>query len=121
MPAASDASGDPFLMVAEIGQLLKLNPQIVRSWIDAGTLPAMAVGSRVRVRRVDFDRLLAQGLPSPPADPPTRITVQDFLGWDGPGTGAPSTGVSREPIAGSRDHALPDLRNLQRSAASLQA
>jgi excisionase family DNA binding protein len=49
---------DSYLTVAEIAQLLKLNEQTIRNWIDAGKLPAMRVGRRVRVKGSDFDRLV---------------------------------------------------------------
>jgi excisionase family DNA binding protein len=43
---------DEFLTVAEIAELLKVNPQTIRSTIDRGDLPAVRFGSRrVRVRR----------------------------------------------------------------------
>lgn len=41
--------------------MLKLNQQTVRNWIVAGKLPAHHIGRRVRVRRSDFDALLAAG------------------------------------------------------------
>src|SRR5437016_6350729 len=56
--------GDPeesFLTVAEVAETLKLNQQTVRNWIDQGSLPALRVGRRVRIRRSDFDRLLEEG------------------------------------------------------------
>jgi excisionase family DNA binding protein len=56
---------DEFLTVNEIAEHLKINPQTVRNWIDAGTLPAVRVGRRVRIRRADVDRLLAQGTTAP--------------------------------------------------------
>jgi len=58
------ATGDfdePFLTVAEVAEILRLNPQTVRNWIDAGSLPAIRVGRRVRIKRVDLDRILADG------------------------------------------------------------
>jgi excisionase family DNA binding protein len=60
------ATGDEFLTVAEIAAILKLNQQTVRNWIDQGTLPALRVGRRVRVRRSDFDALLERGVPRTP-------------------------------------------------------
>ena len=51
---------DSFLTVAEVAATLKLNQQTVRNWIDQGSLPAIRVGRRVRIRRSDFDRLLEQ-------------------------------------------------------------
>jgi excisionase family DNA binding protein len=52
---------ESFLTVAEVATLLKLNQQTVRNWIDQGSLPAVRVGRRVRIRRSDLDRLLDQG------------------------------------------------------------
>jgi excisionase family DNA binding protein len=52
------ATGDEFLTVAEVAGVLKLNQQTVRNWIDQGSLPALHVGRRVRIRRSDFDALL---------------------------------------------------------------
>lgn len=47
--------------MAEVAELLKLNQQTVRNWIDQGSLPALKVGRRVRIRRSDFERMLEQG------------------------------------------------------------
>jgi excisionase family DNA binding protein len=52
---------DEYLTVIEIAEHLKLNPQTIRNWIEAGSLPAVRVGRRVRIRRADLNRLLAQG------------------------------------------------------------
>jgi excisionase family DNA binding protein len=52
---------ESFLTVAEVAATLKLNQQTVRNWIDQGSLPALRVGRRVRIRRSDFERLLAEG------------------------------------------------------------
>ncbi|MGZ6616905.1 MAG: helix-turn-helix domain-containing protein [Solirubrobacteraceae bacterium] len=87
------SSEDEFLTVAEIAAVLKLNQQTVRNWIDAGKLPAVHVGRRVRIRRADFDRMLEQGYSggrpprsasepaSPVASAGPRLTGEDF--WDG--------------------------------------
>ena len=59
----SPATPDPeeiYLTVAEVAQTLKLNQQTVRNWIDQGTLPALRVGRRVRIKRSDFQRILDQ-------------------------------------------------------------
>lgn len=45
---------DEFLTVAEVAEILKLNQQTVRNWIDQGSMPALRVGRRVRIRREDF-------------------------------------------------------------------
>ena len=47
--------------VSEIAEHLKLNQQTIRNWIDQGSLPAVRIGRRVRVRRTDIDRMLAEG------------------------------------------------------------
>ena len=61
---------DTFLTVAEVAGILKLNQQTVRNWIDQGSLPALRVGRRVRIRRSDLERLLADGYTAgPPAQP----------------------------------------------------
>jgi excisionase family DNA binding protein len=52
---------EEFLTVAEVAELLKLNQQTVRNWIDQGSLPALRVGRRVRIRRSDLDRVLEDG------------------------------------------------------------
>ncbi|MGH2842245.1 MAG: helix-turn-helix domain-containing protein [Solirubrobacteraceae bacterium] len=58
---ADDETAGAFLTVAEVADLLKLNQQTVRNWIDAGSLPAFRVGRRVRILRTDLERVLAQG------------------------------------------------------------
>ena len=49
---------EEFMTVAEVASVLKLNQQTVRNWVDAGKLPAMHIGRRVRIRRADFHALL---------------------------------------------------------------
>ena len=51
---------ETYLTVAEVAETLKLNQQTVRNWIDAGTLPALRVGRRVRIKKSDFQRLLEE-------------------------------------------------------------
>ncbi len=59
---------DTFLTVAEVAELLRLNQQTVRNWIDAGSLPALRVGRRVRIKRSDLNRILESGYRgTPPA------------------------------------------------------
>ncbi len=51
---------EPYLTVAQVAELLKLNEQAVRNWIDQGTLPAVRAGSRrVRIRRRDVTRFVS--------------------------------------------------------------
>jgi excisionase family DNA binding protein len=51
---------ESYLTVAEVAETLKLNQQTVRNWIDQGSLPALRVGRRVRIKRSDFERVLEQ-------------------------------------------------------------
>src|SRR5437588_173571 len=80
---------DSFLTVAEVAETLKLNQQTVRNWIDQGSLPAVRVGRRVRIRRSDFDRLLEESYTAPaPAPPPVGApSAEDF--WGGEAVGVP--------------------------------
>src|SRR5581483_1587767 len=100
-------SEDPFLTVAEVAELLKLNQQTVRNWIDQGSLPAIRMGRRVRIKRSDFERVLEQnynpGTVSPAA--PIGPSAEDF--WGGtpvglaePGLGSDGVGLA-EPGLGS--------------------
>ena len=52
---------EEFLTVAEVAEMLKLNQQTIRNWIDQGSLPALRVGRRVRIRRSDLERVLDEG------------------------------------------------------------
>jgi excisionase family DNA binding protein len=86
---------ESFLTVAEVAELLKLNQQTVRNWIDAGSLPALKVGRRVRIRRSDLERKLEEGRTT--AAPPTRSagpSAQDF--WSGATIGVAEIDPSRE-------------------------
>lgn len=86
---------ETFLTVAEVAELLKLNPQTVRNWIDQGSLPAVRVGRRVRIKRSDFEQVLAQGYSGrsrpAPAQPP-RPSAEDFWGGEAVGVAEPPPG-----------------------------
>lgn len=71
----------PLLTVAEIADLLKVNPQTVRNWIDRGELPAVRVGSRrVRVKQADLDAFLASSTRSDEdAEPELRADLAASL------------------------------------------
>jgi excisionase family DNA binding protein len=76
-----------FLTVAEVAQTLKLNQQTVRNWIDQGSLPALRIGRRVRIRRADFERLIDAGATrSSAAREPPAASAEDF--WGGEPVGA---------------------------------
>jgi excisionase family DNA binding protein len=70
---------EEFLTVAEIAEMLKLNQQTVRNWIDDGYLPAIRAGRRVRVLRSDLKQLLEDG--KTPSRPRGSSPAQKF--WDG--------------------------------------
>jgi excisionase family DNA binding protein len=92
---------DSFLTVAEVAEMLKLNQQTVRNWIDQGSLPALRVGRRVRIKRSDFERVLARsytaggggGVDSREAGP----SAEDFWGGEPVGVADPGLMVDDEP------------------------
>lgn len=69
------------MTVAEVASILKLHQQTIRNWIDAGKLPALHIGRRVRIKRSDFDRLVAAGYSGPGTEPPAEATNASI--WDG--------------------------------------
>ncbi len=52
---------DAFLTIAEVAAILKLNQQTVRNWIDQGSLPAVRVGRRIRIRQAELDAFISAG------------------------------------------------------------
>jgi excisionase family DNA binding protein len=84
---------DSFLTVAEVAEMLKLNQQTVRNWIDQGSLPALRVGRRVRIKRSDFERVLERsytgGAGAGPGD--AGPSAEDF--WGGEPVGVPDPGL----------------------------
>jgi excisionase family DNA binding protein len=90
---------DSFLTVAEVAEMLKLNQQTVRNWIDQGSLPALRVGRRVRIRRSDLDRVLADaysgGSGAAQAEP--SAAAEDFWGGDLIGVAEPAPGPDGTP------------------------
>ena len=93
---------DSYLTVAEIAALLKLNQQTVRNWIDQGSLPALRVGRRVRIKRSDLERVLAEGYSaggSSAAREPSP-SAEDF--WGGEPVGL------AEPTAAPAPQSTPD-------------
>jgi excisionase family DNA binding protein len=69
---------DELLTVAEVAEILRLNPQTIRNWIDAGKLPHVRLGERrVRIWRSDFQAFIGE---SAGGHQPT-MPVQTI--WDG--------------------------------------
>jgi excisionase family DNA binding protein len=81
--AKPPTSADQLLTVAEIATILRMNQQTIRNWIDAGTLPAIRIGRRVRIRRADFNALVSAHPAGPGGTATTEaaFTAQDF--WSG--------------------------------------
>jgi excisionase family DNA binding protein len=87
VPVVPTPTSDTFLTVHEVAELLKLNQQTVRNWIDAGSLPAVRVGSRrVRIKRSDLDRFIAAGTAT------TTDAANAFWSGDVAGAGATRPG-----------------------------
>lgn len=93
-------SSDPeeeYLTVAEVAETLKLNQQTVRNWIDQGSLPALRVGRRVRIKRSDFQRILAEGYSGASAEPGAAgPSAEDFWGGE-------PVGLAEPPPAGAAE------------------
>jgi len=86
----SNDFGDEFLTVAEVAGLLKLNQQTVRNWIDQGSLPALKVGRRVRIRRSDLEQVLQDGATRiGKAARGTGPSAEDFWGGEPVGLAEP--------------------------------
>ena len=99
---AQDEQVEAFLTVAEVAELLKLNQQTVRNWIDQGSMPAIRIGRRVRIKKSDLDRVLASGYQGAPAlrDPDLGgPSADDFWGGEQVGTAEPATSSDRDAKA----------------------
>jgi excisionase family DNA binding protein len=99
---------DEYLTVNEIAEHLKLNPQTIRNWIEVGSLPAVRVGRRVRIRRADLDRLLAQGTTATAQPQPATATTAT--------TGTPAEAVEQLSDALERARRLLGRRSATRRA-----
>ncbi|MGH2930387.1 MAG: helix-turn-helix domain-containing protein [Solirubrobacteraceae bacterium] len=88
------STSDPdetYLTVAEVAATLKLNQQTVRNWIDQGSLPALRVGRRVRIKRSDFQRILEQSYsPGSASAEPSGPSAEDFWGGGSVGLAEPA-------------------------------
>jgi excisionase family DNA binding protein len=104
---------ESYLTVAEVAQTLKLNQQTVRNWIDAGTLPALRVGRRVRIKRSDFERILEESYSgsangSGESAGRAQATADDFWGGGSVGLAEPGhdDGELESPVAPGRGAGL---------------
>jgi excisionase family DNA binding protein len=82
---------ESYLTVAEVAEKLKLNQQTVRNWIDQGSLPALRVGRRVRIKRSDFERILEESYSGGgrTADRSSGPSADDFWGGEPVGLAEP--------------------------------
>ena len=94
---------DSFLTVAEVAGILKLNQQTVRNWIDQGSLPALRVGRRVRIKRSDFERVLAESYTSGAGSPAQDAgpSAEDFWGGEPVGVADPGPAPAQNELADS--------------------
>ena len=89
-------SGNPeeFLTVAEVAEMLKLNQQTIRNWIEQGALPAVRVGRRVRIKRSALERVLERGSTTggtTGGSADSGPSAEDFWGGE-------PVGVAEEPV-----------------------
>ena len=101
---------DALVSVAQAAALLGVHPNTVRSWTEAGRLPAYRINARGdrRYRSGDVQRLLAEGTAS--AEPPpverrvdAELAVLARL-TTGPGASANPTAVCRTAVEALRSH-----------------
>jgi excisionase family DNA binding protein len=91
MPIGHTDPEESYLTVAEVAETLKLNQQTVRNWIDQGSLPALRVGRRVRIKRSDFERVLTESYRAghAPASHREGPNAEDFWGGEPVGLADP--------------------------------
>jgi excisionase family DNA binding protein len=54
-------AADRLLTVPQVADELRMTPQTIRNWIEAGVLPAVRIGRAYRLRRGDVDAMIAAG------------------------------------------------------------
>ena len=94
---SSNEVEESYLTVAEVAEKLKLNQQTVRNWIDQGSLPALRVGRRVRIKRSDFERILDESYNGGTRAPASRPgpSADDFWGGEPVGLAEPDPSARR--------------------------
>jgi excisionase family DNA binding protein len=87
---------EEYMTVAQVAEVLQLNPQTIRNWIDQGSLPALRVGRRVRIKRSDFEQKLRDGYRTGlAAEPDPGPSAADFWGGEQVGTAEPGPGKAQ--------------------------
>jgi len=73
-PRQRESGRDPLISVAQAASLLGVHPNTIRSWTEAGRLPAFRINARGdrRFRRGDVERLLGEVPGWEPARDPAR-------------------------------------------------
>jgi excisionase family DNA binding protein len=107
-----NADTGQFLTVAEVAEMLKLNQQTVRNWIDQGSLPALRVGRRVRILRSDLEHMLEEAYTAGGGAigrEPQRPTAEDF--WGGEPVGVAEPRVDDSQLAAGRTNEPADTRH----------
>ncbi len=101
---------EALVSVAQAAALLGVHPNTIRSWTDAGRLPAYRINARGdrRYRSGDVQRLLAEGT-APEATPPPERRVDAELAvlgrlTTGLGASANATAVCRTAVEALRSH-----------------
>ena len=102
---------EALVSVAQAAALLGVHPNTVRSWTDAGRLPAYRINARGdrRYRSGDVQRLLAEGTGTSEPGPPPERRVDAELAvlarlTTGPGASANPTAVCRTAVEALRSH-----------------
>jgi excisionase family DNA binding protein len=90
-----------YLTVAEVAEMLRLNQQTVRNWIDQGSLPAVRVGRRVRIKRSDLDRIVSEGYSGRGQGQGAGAgpSADDFWGGEPVGVAEPGAAATQTPSA----------------------
>lgn len=108
---------ETFLTVAEVAAWLKLNQQTVRNWIDQGSLPAVRVGRRVRIKRSDLEQILDAGYRDGRIGSSARAggpSAEDFWSGEPVGMAEPAPTVAPPTSAAERPEE-PDLGDVRAS------
>ena len=97
-----NGESEEFLTVAEVAEMLKLNQQTVRNWIDQGSLPALRVGRRVRIPRSDLEQMLDESYTARGGSTRRESgpTAEDFWGGEPVGVAEPRTDENSPRHAG---------------------